>query len=429
MKRVLFLALLVYGLILGALSFFEGRLLLLAIPLLVFITAGVLTLPGQPDIAAHRSVAADRSGENVPVTVALTITNNGGSIHDILIEDGTAATLEITDGEQHVLTKLGAGQSLQLVYTVQGKRGYHHFSDAAVTISDRLGLFRQKARVKTGGATQIVVLPNISRTRPIRIHPRRTRVYAGSVPARIGGTGTEFFGVREYQPSDAMRHINWRANARHPGQLFTNEYEQERIADVGLILDARQRLNLTRQNESLFEYSVVAAATLAEAFIREGHRVGLLRYGQLLEWTSPGYGKIQRERILQSLAKARTGESQVFENIRNLPTRYFPLKSQLVMISPLCVDDPEFLIRIRAQGYELMVFSPNPVKFEAQTMKSDAAALAAVRIATIERRQIFRRLRQSGVRAIDWDVSQPLQHVISTSLSRQPAQAPPVFRI
>ena len=61
-----------------------------------------------------------------------------------------------------------------------------------------------------------------------------------------------FWGVREYQMGDSLRHINWKIAARRmiaarqAQELFTNEFEQERIADVGLILDARdQTLDLS----------------------------------------------------------------------------------------------------------------------------------------------------------------------------------------
>jgi len=51
----------------------------------------------------------------------------------------------------------------------------------------------------------------------------------GSIPARLGGSGTDFFGVREYHPGDSLRSLDWRLTARHPRQFFTKEFEQEEM--------------------------------------------------------------------------------------------------------------------------------------------------------------------------------------------------------
>jgi uncharacterized protein (DUF58 family) len=66
-----------------------------------------------------------------------------------------------------------------------------------------------------------------------------------------------------------------------------------------------------------------AAAALVDTFLTAGNRVGLLLYSQYLSWTFPGYGKIQRERILQALARAEVGDSQVFSDLMYLPARLF----------------------------------------------------------------------------------------------------------
>ena len=98
---------------------------------------------------------------------------------------------------------------------------------------------RLRQEIKTAG--QLFVLPGISRIRQVPIRPRRTRVYAGAIPARVGGPGVEFFGVRNYEPGNSSRRINWRVTARHAEQLYSNEFQQERVADVGIVLDGRER--------------------------------------------------------------------------------------------------------------------------------------------------------------------------------------------
>ncbi|UCC64975.1 MAG: DUF58 domain-containing protein, partial [Anaerolineae bacterium] len=217
-----------------------------------------------------------------------------------------------------------------------------------------------------------------------------------------------------------LRWINWRLGARHLHTLFTNQFEQESIADVGLILDARQRTNIRSRNGSLFEYSVRATASLAGTFLSDGNRVGLLVYGGFLHWAFPGYGKVQRERILQALARAQMGESLVFDSLEYLPTRFFPAKSQLVLVSPLCWDDLYMLVRLRALGYQVLVISPDPVSFEAQALKGHPGVALAARIAYLERTLLLRKLQQAGIQSVDWRVDRPFDQVVHASLGRVP---------
>src|SRR5258706_15919748 len=108
--------------------------------------------------------------------------------------------------------------------------------------------------VKIEGKAKFLIFPPVTRLRHVAIRPQRTRVYAGTIPARVGGSGTEFFGVREYHPGDPPRAINWRASAHQEDILYANEFQQERVGDVGIILDGRLRMNEFAHGHSLFEY-------------------------------------------------------------------------------------------------------------------------------------------------------------------------------
>jgi uncharacterized protein (DUF58 family) len=237
----------------------------------------------------------------------------------------------------------------------------------------------------------------------------------------MGGPGVEFFGVREYQTGDSPRWINWRASAHHSTALFSNEFEQERVADVGIVLDGRIRTNLFGNGQSLFEHSVTATAALADAFLAQGNRVSLLQYGQFLQWTLPGYGKLQRERILQALAHAETGGSQIFSDLSYIPTQMFPAHSQVVLVSPLHEDDLDMLIQLRARGYQVLVISPDPVAFELSGLPMDKNSALAARIVRMERDLLLQRLQRAGIQLLNWDVSKPFDKVVQGHLGRPPA--------
>lgn len=417
MNRSLLLGILVYALAIIGLVSLSGGILALVIPLLVFLGTALVYGPEQPSLEMTRQLSADRAEPGAPVQVTLSVTNNGRPLELLTINDAPPQALEVIEGETEVLTSLGQGETIELQYTLSGKRGRYEFGKVSASASDFFGLLKRETRLSVDSLLELFIYPDVWRLGRIPIRPRQTKAYAGPIPARIGGSGVNFFGVRTYRTGDELRHINWRANARHQDTFFTNEFEQERVVDVGIILDARQRTNVQVGEASLFEYGVRAAASLAEAFLGDGNRVGLLRYGDLLDWTIPGYGKRQRERILRSLARAQMGDSLIFDKLEFLPTRLFPPKSQIVMVSPLASDDVELLPRLRARGYQLLIISPDPIAFELDIIGRNELIDAAVRIARVERELLFRKLRQAGIQVFNWRVDIPLDRALGSSMA------------
>jgi len=417
-RRVYWLGGLTYVLVLVGLGTLSASMLALTLPLIMHLVAGLVRGPNEVDVGVTRTLSPERVSGGRPADVRLSITNQGEWLEIVHVQDRFSDDLEVIDGNLSAVTALAPGETLDLTYRVRGERGNVGFGPVEVAVSDVLGVVLRRRTVET--PQRLMILPEVIELRRVAIRPRRTRAYAGPVPARHGGSGVEFFGVREYQIGDPLRWINWQVSARHPPSLFTNEFEQERITDVGLILDARRRTDVEGAGTRLFEHAVEATASLAAAFLNDGDRVGLLVYGGFLDWTFPGYGRIQEERIRRALSRAETGESRVFESLDYIPTRYFPAKSQLVLVSPLCEDDVPTLVRLRARGYQLLIISPNPVAFETRLLGSDPAVRMAVRVARLERALLMRRLQRAGVRTVDWDVETPFDLAIHASLSRQP---------
>lgn len=416
MNRLLLLSLLIVGLILLGLATLSGAWLALAIPLLIYLGAGLLYEPGALKLKITRTLSADRASVGEPVTLRLSVTNEGSRLEEILVADTVPSSLRLVDGEPKILASLRPGETVHLQYALSGERGYYRLPGVRVTAGEHLGLFTKQAMLEA--PAQLFVLPEVIRLRRVEIRPRRTRVYSGLIPTRQGGPGVEFFGVRGYQPGDALRWVNWKASARHPETLFINEFEQERVADVGLILDARRRSDIVSREGSLFEHAIQATAAIADAFLSGGNRVGLLIYGGHLDWTFPGYGKRQREKILRALARAVQGHSLVFEGLDYVPTRLFPPRSQLILVSPLVEEDLDMLIKLRAQGYPLLIISPDPVSFEQKTLPMGEEIELAARIARLERQLLLHRLRQAGVHIVDWNVEAPFHHTVHAALGR-----------
>ncbi len=417
-NRLSLIGALVFFLLLLGLAFRHGDVLALVMPLLVILSAGIYFGPERLNLRVERTLSGDRVTTGSPVKVKLTITNQGSDLEEVLLRDMVSMPLELIDGADSILFSLKAGETFEWEYNILSHRGYYWFRGVEARASDHSGLFRRQEIYKAEG--RVLALPQASKLGRVPIRPQRTKVYSGSIPARIGGQGIDFFGVREHQPGDSPRLINWKVTARHPRTLFSNEFEQERIADVGLILDSRHRSNLKLEKESLFEYVILAAASLSGELLDNGHRVGMLVYGRVMEWTFPGYGKVQKEKILRALSRTEPGGSKVFDRLDRLPTRLFPAQSQLIFITPLLRDDIPTLLTLRAHGYQVLVVSPDPITFETNVLNPDPDMRLALRVALLDRDLMFRELQQAGIQVIDWDVSIPFNNVVHASLSRLP---------
>lgn len=419
MSRTVFLIVIIYCLLLAGLVGLHQGLLSLALPFCVYLLAGIWWSPEKPDLEIQRTLSKERAAPGEEVQVRLEVTNHGVDVDELLLEDVLPARLALGLGTNRLLLSLKKGDSYTWTYTVQGPRGDYLFKRLETISSDVFSLrpLRQDVTVNS----QFFVFPSLVRLKHIPIRTRNTRAFSGIIPARVGGSGVEFFGLREYQPGDSPRSINWRASARFGEELYANLFQLERVADVGIVLDGREKTNLFHGGRSLFEYLVLAAASLADAFLFQGNRVGLLHYGRYVDWTLPGYGKVQRERILQALAHAQPGGSPVFSGLEHIPARFFPAHSQIVLVSPLDPNDLDVLIQLRARGYQVMVVSPDPVAYELSCLPGQPAVQLAARIVRMERNLSLQRLQRAGVQVLDWDITQPFDQVLKSRLGPPPA--------
>jgi len=426
MGRLTLLGVSIIGLIAVGMAMLEGRVIALALPLVLYLGVALWSRPDPPDLEVVRTPSADRVHPDHPVQIRLSVRNTGSALHEVHLRDQVPPRLAITDGHADVLTSLDADEQLTLTYTLQGDRGDHHLPGVEAVARDPFGLFHVPGDHRA--PARLLVLPTLRRLRHLPIRPQQTRLFAGPIPARWGGPGVEFHGVRPYQPGDPKRWIHERASARHPDQLFTREFDQERMAEVGLILDVRRNRQMVGPDPTLFEHAVEACAALAQAWIEDGHRVGLLMYGRHIERTPPGYGKYQHERILRSLAQARIGDHPMFADLENLPTRLFPTRSQLVLISPLAWDDVPMLRTLRARGYALAVVTPDAIQYEQRQLDGDEHEALATQLLSTERRLLLRRLRELGIHVVDWDVGIPLQQAVHRAWQRAPLRTAPQRR-
>jgi uncharacterized protein (DUF58 family) len=410
------LALLVSVLLLAALITRNGALALLALPLLAYLGWGILMAPSRETVrlTAERFLTVRRVGQAAEVSVRVSVCNRGAATGPLTLYDHFQSAMVVTEGALRQWAALDTGETAELTYSFQSARGGFRWKSVYVTASDPFGLF--EIELEPAAAGEILVQPRLRRFRPFPPRPESTLRSPGSILARLAGSGTDFWGVREYHAGDPLRRLDWRRTARHPHQFFTKELEKEEIADIGLILDARQRSDVRSGDDSLFEHALEATASLAEMFLRGGNRVSLLMPGCGLTIVRAGYGKMQLHRILCSLAKARPDQSRPDVSLGQAPLRPFGSRALIVIISPISPSDWLLFLRLRAHGNQGLLISPDPISFIESLSPQDPAGRLATRLAVVERRLELRAIAHLGVRVVDWRVHQPLGPLVRNAL-------------
>ncbi len=412
MRRSVLMGMLAFGLLLTGLLAVDSRFIVLALPVWVYLGAALLDATDPVSaLAVTRAVDPPVVTEGEQVTVTVQVRNAGARAVWLRVEEHLPAALHVCEGDLSGMASLAPTETLTLTYTLAAHRGGFTFDEVEVVAFEPLGLLRQAMNISLDA--HFTALPRVDKWRPVTLRPMRTLGFTGPIPSRQGGTGTDVYSVREYHPGDPLRHINWRATARHHDRAFTTEFEQERIIDVGLILDIRRQTALRAGYagalpESLLDHSIRATAALSDTLLRAGHRVGLQLYGRGNQWISPGYGRVQQLRILQTLAEATAADNDFFDRLYHLSPRVFPARSQLIFISPLLPDDHDMLFRLRSYRYSVLVICPDIVAFQSQAAAPPFPPLA-VRLARLERAALLNRLRQGGIVVVDWPVETALE--------------------
>jgi uncharacterized protein (DUF58 family) len=227
------------------------------------------------------------------------------------------------------------------------------------------------------------------------------------IKSRRVGIGTEFYGMRDYVSGDEMRKINWKASARRDA-LMTNEYESECSGDATLILDARLEANVGNIEDCAVEHGVRAASTIASQILRDKNRVGLIVLRDIIDEVYPAFGKRQFYKLSEHLLKVKPLGLLPFENVGWMVTSYFPLESQIIVISSL--TDSSIVSTIGdlcARGYDVVVISPSPVKLESKMIDDSREKTMARRVLEMERDNLINELGRYA-RIVDWDAGEPL---------------------
>lgn len=193
--------------------------------------------------------------------------------------------------------------------------------------------------------------------RRLQLRARRAvqTLFGGEYRSTFKGTGLSFEDVREYQPGDDVRAIDWNVTARM-GQPFIKRYAEERELTIILIVDISGSMNFGTSQQTKRAVAAELAAVLAFAAINHNDRIGLLTFSDDVELNLPPEKSVRHAmRILREvLFQEPRGRGSNLVNALEQLNRVQRRRAIVFLFSDFLDDNYDDIIKRTAQRHDLI---------------------------------------------------------------------------
>src|SRR5215207_6326179 len=134
------------------------------------------------------------------------------------------------------------------------------------------------------------------------------------------GFGVDFADLREYQPQDDIRYIDWNVTARMDTP-YVRQYVEDREITAWFLLDLSPSVDFgaVQTNNEKRTMLIDFVTVLARLLTRHGNRVGAMMFGSKVQHTVPARGgRLQVLRLIKDLLKQPRLSNTSFTNLKLL---------------------------------------------------------------------------------------------------------------
>ena len=271
----------------------------------------------------------------------------------------------------------------------------------------------------------------LQRVKRLEIRTRRLvdESLAGSYHSVFRGRGMEFSEVREYEPGDDVRAIDWNVSARM-GHPFIKKFTEERELTVLLVVDASGSERFGTAQSTKLQLAAEISALLAFSAIRNNDRVGLIKFTDEVElFLPPRKGREHALRVLREvLAFEPQRDGTDIKSAIDFVQRVISKRAVVFLLSDFFDDGYERSLRVASRKHDVVAISIHdrrehelpPVGLisvvDPETGERGVldAGSARVRRAWSEwgrqhREGLRERMRRNGVELLELDASEPYE--------------------
>jgi uncharacterized protein (DUF58 family) len=178
---------------------------------------------------------------------------------------------------------------------------------------------------------------------------------AGGYHSVFKGRGMAFSEVRQYQPGDDVRFIDWNVSARM-NETYVKVFTEEREMTVMLLVDLSASERFGAVARPKVETVAEVAALLAFSAIKNNDRVGLILFTDRVErFVPPKKGKGHVMRVITEILTARPeGEGTDLNVVLDMLAGVQRRRSVAFLVSDLIAGGWERTLRIASARHDLI---------------------------------------------------------------------------
>ena len=196
----------------------------------------------------------------------------------------------------------------------------------------------------------------LRKVRLLEIRSRRlaSQLFTGEYHAAFRGQGMRYREIRDYQPGDDIRFIDWNVSARY-GHPFTKVFEEERALQVLFLVDISKSMHAgTVQLKK--ERAIEIAATLAFSAALNQDQVGAVLFdNQIYKILKPAKGSQQVLLLIRQLLQTESSANHTnYEPAFRAAHQLAGRKGVCFLISDFTGDHLDPGIRAIAKHFDLI---------------------------------------------------------------------------
>ena len=270
---------------------------LVAAGLAVFAAVDLLTLPQPSCLSIQRDISRVASLGNRHA-VQWSIDHRGHRPLRVELAEDAPPGLRV-DPAQHALTLPAGKRLLVQQWIVPHRRGAFELRHVYAHLFSRWGNWRRQHAYAC--TSPLHVYPDIRQLGEYALLARTNRLsQIGVRRTRRLGQDNNFERLRDYQPDDNYKHIDWRASARRQ-KLTVKQFQTDQSQRVIFLLDCGRMMTNEYEQLSLLDYALNAVLMLGYVALDQGDAVGMLCFSDHIHtYVPPASGRRQMNRLLHA---------------------------------------------------------------------------------------------------------------------------------
>jgi len=223
-------------------------------------------------------------------------------------------------------------------------------------------LFFSQKQVQTESEQNDGQIPRelLKKVRQIEISTRHVvnEVFSGEYHSVFKGRGMEFAEVREYQPGDDVRTIDWNVSARM-GHPYIKQFEEERELTVMLLVDVSSSGSFGTTMQQKREVAAELSAVLAFSAIKNNDKVGLIIFSDKIDkFIPPRKGKKHGLRVIREILFHKPQESSTdLSTALEYLSRVIKRRSTVFLISDFLTENYEKALHVANRKHDIIALS------------------------------------------------------------------------